>query len=134
VLLLEESPHFTLGHEPATACLYASWQGRHTSEPTRADYQLILRQVRATHSTRLLNDCLLDEDGWRELINWLAEDYFKHLAKAGIRAVAWVLPKNPQAFCATYQVLTRVQQPLIDTFADPEAAYRWLHGSAVATA
>ncbi|TVT40637.1 hypothetical protein FNT36_14305 [Hymenobacter setariae] len=132
MLLLEDSPPFLLTHNPADACLYASWRGPHTGEVTRQHYAQILQHARATQSTKLLNDALLDENGWNEIIGWLAEEYFLQLAKVGIQAIAWVLPSNPQAFCDTYQVLKRLQQPLVDTFTDAEAAYRWLHCPVVA--
>lgn len=126
MLLLEKSPHFSLSYDQKARCLYACWQGHHTGELTRANYEAVLRQVRATQSTQLLNDGTLDENGWSELTEWLADFLFKELAQAGIQAIAWVLPYNPDAFYDTFQVLHRLEQPLVDTFADVEAAYYWL--------
>lgn len=127
MLLLEDGPHFSLSHDPVEACLYAHWWGPHNSRLTRLYYELILGHVRATQSKKLLNDGLSDKDGWHGLVDWLTNEYFIHLANEGIQAVAWVLPKNQQAFWDTFQVVKNLRQPAVDTFTDVEAAYYWLH-------
>lgn len=127
--LLEELPHFTLWHDASCACLYATWSGSHSAYSTRVQYGLISKHLQATHSTKLLNDSLLDEDGWQEIIDWLADDCFHALVAEGLTAVAWVLPRHPGGLCDTAKVLTRLHQLgplLVDTFSDAQAAYDWL--------
>lgn len=127
MLLLKSTPSFSLAYEQKNACLYATWLGHHRGELTRANYIFLLQQVRATQRTKLLNDSTADENGWREVIGWLANHLFKELATEGIQAIAWVLPLNREAFYDTFQVIHRLEQPLVDTFTDAEAAYHWLH-------
>lgn len=125
--ILVESPHFDLVHDASCSCLYATWYSYDEASARQATYELILQQVRATQSTKLLNDGLLDEHGWGQLLHWLAKDHFRQLAQVGLQVVAWVLPRNSQAFYDTFQVLKRLQRPLVDTFSEAEAAYHWLH-------
>jgi hypothetical protein len=125
--LLEDFSDFTLWHDATCACLYATWQGAHTSGRTQAQYTLIRAHVQTTGSRKLLNDGLLDEDGWEQVVDWIAAQGFRHLAAAGVQAVAWVLPRQPAAFFDTARVLAQVRHPLVDTFTDAQAAYDWLH-------
>jgi hypothetical protein len=125
--LLENFSDFTLWHDATCACLYATWQGEHAPGRTQAQYTLILEHVHATGSRKLLNDGLLDEDGWEQVADWIAVHGFRRLAAAGVQAVAWVLPRHPAAFFDTARVLAQVRQPLVDTFTDAQAAYDWLH-------
>ncbi|MBJ6141758.1 hypothetical protein [Hymenobacter sp. BT559] len=83
--------------------------------------------MQATHSKRLLNDTLLDQDGWQELTNWIAQDCFLLLAQQGLAMAAWVLPRNREALYAARKVLDKITEPLVETFDDAEAAYVWLH-------
>jgi hypothetical protein len=125
--LLEDFPDFTLWHDPTCACLYATWQGVHAPGRTRAQYTLLREHARDTGSRKLLNDALLDEDGWVQVADWIATDGFQRLAEAGVQAVAWVLPRHPTAFYDTVRVLAQLHHPLVDTFNDAQAAYDWLH-------
>jgi hypothetical protein len=125
--LLEDAPDFTLWHDASCACLYATWRGYHPARLTQAHYTLIRQQRQRTQSTKLLNDSLLDEDGWAALTRWLADEYFQALAAEGLQALAWVLPRQPAALYDTAWVVARLQQPLADTFTDAQAAYDWLH-------
>lgn len=124
---LVESPQFDLLHDPGCDCLYATWRGPHSPTRTQANYQLILGSMQTTHSKRLLNDTLLDQDGWQELTNWIAQDCFRHLAEQGLTMAAWVLPRNREALYAARKVLDKITEPLVETFDDAEAAYTWLH-------
>jgi hypothetical protein len=119
--LLEDFSDFTLWHDATCACLYATWQGAHAPARTQAQYTLLREHVLATGSRKLLNDGLLDEDGWEQVANWIATQGFR------IEAVAWVLPRHPAAFFDTARVLAQVSHPLVDTFTDAQAAYDWLH-------
>ncbi len=125
--ILVESPHFELVHDSACACLYATWQGSHDAPVTQANYELIRWYTRFTRSTKLLNDGLHDRNGWQQLTDWLTRDCFPHLAQEGIIAVAWVLPRETEALRDTQKVLALLEQPLVGTFNDSEAAYNWLH-------
>lgn len=125
--LLEDFADFTLWHDATCACLYATWQGAHAPGRTQAQYTLLREHVHATGSRKLLNDGLLDENGWEQVADWIANQGFRRLAAAGVQAVAWVLPRHPAAFFDTARVLAQVRQPLVDTFTDAQAAYDWLH-------
>jgi hypothetical protein len=89
-------------------------------------YGLVLWHLQATNSRKLLNDSLLDEDGWQQAADWLATQGFEQLASAGLQVVAWVLPRNLGAFYDTSRVLAILKRPLVETFTDAQAAYDWL--------
>lgn len=124
---LVELPHFSLVYDSTHACLYATWQGQHDGPSTQANYELIFKYVCITRSTKLLNDGLLDQNGWKEVTNWLANECFQLLAQEGLAIVAWVLPRNLEAYHDTHKLLLLLERPFVGTFADPEAAYEWLH-------
>ncbi|RZJ94929.1 MAG: hypothetical protein EOO60_01870 [Hymenobacter sp.] len=125
--ILLELPYFALAYDPDCACLYATWQGHHNAPSTQASYDLIFWFVRSTGSTKLLNDGLLDQNGWREATNWLAQDCFERLYVEGLTAIAWVLPRDVEASHDTHQLLALLEQPLVATFQDTEAACTWLN-------
>lgn len=89
-------------------------------------YGLILWYLQVANSTKLLNDSLLDEDGWQEAAEWVSNECFKQLASSGLQVVAWVLPRHLAAFHDTSRVLASLQQLLVDNFTDAQAAYDWL--------
>lgn len=123
---LEDLPFFSLAHDSATAGLYATWQGSHGPAATKQGCELVLQHTRATKSIKLVNDSLLDQNGWQELTDWIATDYSQQLASAGMQAIAWVLPRDNAAFYDTTRVLARIERPVVDVFLDVEAAYAWL--------
>ncbi|WP_019946899.1 hypothetical protein [Hymenobacter aerophilus] len=128
---LFETPRFVISYDPDNGWLHLLWQGYH-SEAESMEYCLkVLEKVRLTGATRILNDGTLDQDGWGELARWIAHDFMRLQAEAGIAAVAWVLPKNLKARADVHKVLAEVKCPLVDTFVDVEAAYNWLQNGAV---
>lgn len=92
----------------------------------RQNYTEILQQVHQLKCLKLLNDSSEDQDGWSELTTWLANSCFPELSQSGIQAVAWVLPKDVQAYRHTQQVLALTKVPLVDVFQDVDAAHEWL--------
>lgn len=127
MILLEDSPTFTLWHDSTCACLCATWQGYHDSSLMQAHYLLIQQHVRATGSIKLLNDSIADKDGWDQVADWIAHTCFERLADDGLQVVAWVLPHHPNALYDTARVIKQLRRPIVDTFLDAQAAYDWLH-------
>lgn len=70
---------------------------------------------------------MLGEDGWEQVVDWIAAQGFERLAAAGMLAVVWVLPRPRAAFFDAARVLAQVRHPLFNTFTDAQAAYDWLH-------
>lgn len=123
---LLQTDGFSLLHDRSLNWLCATWTGRQSAEVMRQDYELILQHARRLRCSKLLNDSVADEDGWSELTAWLAQNCFPELAKCGVQAVAWVLPRNAQAFRDIQQVLASAKAPLIDVFQELDAAHDWL--------
>ena len=117
---------FTIMHDLARNWLYLTWRGVHGENESRACCLLILAQVRRTGSTKILNDATYDLDGWGKLAGWIGDDFFRALADSGVTAIAWVVPRDLQARIDTEKVLHHYQRPVVDAFADTEAAYAWL--------
>ncbi|RZK33629.1 MAG: hypothetical protein EOO61_14985 [Hymenobacter sp.] len=126
VLLLQTEDGFSLFHDPLHNWLHARWVGRKNAEVMRQNYTEILQQVHQLKCLKLLNDSSEDQDGWSELTTWLANNCFPELSQSGIQAVAWVLPKDVQAYRHTQQVLALTKVPLVDVFQDVDAAHEWL--------
>lgn len=134
--VLFEAPDFSIAHDEANSWLYIRWVGTHPGLSSLARCNLILEKAKQTRCSKILNDSGRDLDSWSEVIQWLTYDFFRQLCLAGVGVVAWVLPHNLRARADTNQVVTRLSQlktalPLVDTFADVEAAYAWLQKTEV---
>ncbi len=132
---LLETPDFSVVHDAPNQWLYLTWRGAHSPASTRHRCDQILAYARQTGSPLLLNDSSQDLDGWGGLTDWIALDFLEELAASGVRAVAWVLPANLRARTDSEIVLLRrhlagLDQPLVDTFGDLEAAHTWLQHQA----
>ncbi|OWP65090.1 hypothetical protein CDA63_01675 [Hymenobacter amundsenii] len=120
------TPGLTMAHDAENGWLHLIWRGMHSEEESQACFLRILDQVCLTQVSRILNDATQDEDGWTELTRWMNRDFLHNLADVGIVAMAWVLPDNLQARTDVHRMLAPLDCPMVDTFSDPEAAYRWL--------
>ncbi len=136
--LLYETPYLTIQHDAANDCLFLMWRGHGPTQLIKPTSEIVLRQIRRTQSTSLLNDASLELDGWSEFISWFGQELYPKLSVAGIRALAWVLPHNLRALADTKNVLNLVEhspgyrpdRPEINTFGDVESAYNWLQQTA----
>ncbi|TDN40038.1 hypothetical protein A8B98_15685 [Hymenobacter sp. UV11] len=126
---LFEQPGFAVLHDTDNCWLYATWQGKRTSQASQACCEALLAQVRATGSTRILNDSSLDLDGWSDIVAWVGQDFFDLLADAGVLAFAWVVPHNLRALTDVYKVMAAITRPAVSMFEDIEGAYTWLDKS-----
>lgn len=123
---LLDTPSFTIEYDPALRCLCTTWRGTHDPVATLMRCNQLLDYARHTQARWVLNDSSQSLDGWQEVAQWLGLNYFPRLADAGIRAVAWVNARDWPARAHMAQMLHLVEQPLLDTFDDVEAAYGWL--------
>ncbi|MBT9391968.1 hypothetical protein KLP40_02225 [Hymenobacter sp. NST-14] len=123
---LTDTPGLTIIHDTRNHWLHLTWRGAHNEAESKAACLLILQKIRQTGTTKILNDATLDLDGWSELTRWLVQDYFRALAAAGVRALAWVVPHNLSARIDTDRVMARQTHLVADTFTDAEEAYSWL--------
>ena len=105
--------------------LYAEWYGEHTRETAQAACLLLLAQLRAHTTTRILNDnsrvlhTTVEPGDWS--MWWLGE-----MRAAGLAALAWVYPPIFAARKSTDALMLPVTQPLVATFDDLASAYDWL--------
>lgn len=124
--LLVDSPGFTILYDAELTCLHVLWRGPHAAAFIRRCCTEVLHQVARTRSTRILNDGLLDLDGWQQAVQAIRQETFPQLAAHGVVAIAWVLPQDIRAQTHVRQAIACVPQPLMDTFRDVESAYSWL--------
>lgn len=120
------APGFTVLHDPALACLHVLWQGPHSAAAIRTYCAQVLEQVARTRSIRILNDGLLDLNGWQAAVQWVRQQQLPQLAVHGVVAIAWVLPQDIRAQTHVRQAMAGVTHPLMDTFRDVESAHTWL--------
>jgi len=105
--------------------IYADWYGVHTRETAQAVCLLLLAQLRAHATTRILNDnsrilhTTVEPGEWS--MWWLGE-----MRAAGLTALAWVYPPGFAARRSTDALLLSVAHPLIATFDDLASAFCWL--------
>jgi len=124
---LLDTPSFTIEYDPARRCLCTTWRGTHDAAAALVRCNQLLDQARLTQARWLLNDSSQSLDGWYEIAQWLALNYFPQLADCGIWAIAWVNARDWPARTHMAQMLALVERPLLlDTFDDVEAAYGWL--------
>lgn len=124
--LLVDTPGFTVLHDAGLTCLHVLWRGPHAAAAIRRHCAEVLQQVAQTGSTRILNDGLLDLDGWQQAVQAIRQETFPQLAAHGVVAIAWVLPQDIRAQTHVREAIAQVTQPLMDTFQDVESAYAWL--------
>ena len=129
--VLFDVPDFIISYDASHNWLYTVWRGTRPTSQTRDYCARVAAHAQLTGSNKVLNDSVLDLDGWGELTKWIAQDFFHTLFCSGVAAVAWVLPHDLRARTYTNEVIARLSQlrgdwPVVDTFADMEAAYAWL--------
>lgn len=114
-----------ISYDHANDWLYAEWYGEHTRETAQAVSLLLLAQLRAHTTTRVLNDnsrilhTTVEPGQWS--MWWLGE-----MRAAGLTALAWVYPPGFAARRSTDALLLPVAYPLVATFDDLASAYDWL--------
>ena len=123
---LLDTPTLTVAHDPAMHSLHVTWSGRHDPAQTMRQCALLLGFVQTTHARYILHDGTRSLDGWHEITGWLGHDFLPQLADHGIRAVAWVYARDWPTRTVTDQMLSLVTRPLVDVFADVQAAHAWL--------
>lgn len=125
--LLYDAADLTITHDATQGWLHVTWHGVHSGWSAMACCEEILAQVRATKSTRILNDGSQDCDGWGELVGWLVADFFPRLATSGISDLAWVTPYNLQAHATVNRVIEAVTSLNATAWEDVASACAWLH-------
>ena len=122
---LADQAGVAISYDHANDWLYADWYGEHTADTSRVACLLLLEQLRAHTTTRILNDnsriqhTSVEPGEWS--MWWLGE-----MRAAGLAALAWVYPPNFLARKATDTLIRPVTQPLVATFDDLASAYFWL--------
>jgi hypothetical protein len=74
--ILQATPGLTIEHDAPLHWLCLTWRGLHSSLAAQHYCAKVLAQVRATGSTKILNDATEDCDGWQEGVPWLTTDFF----------------------------------------------------------
>lgn len=126
IQLLQNTPDCTIEYDTARNWLLVTWVGVQPSQAAQARCGEILAYVRATGSTKMLNDGSQDEAGWQALAPWVAHVFLPQLAAEGVGAVAWVSPHNLRAIVCMHTVLAARTYLNVTAFVELEDAYAWL--------
>lgn len=88
-VVFQES-YFSIIHNQEDNWLYVSWQDNQTEETLLRGSEHMLKWVKSTGSTKLINDSSNFTQTWPNLINWWAENYAPRLQEAGLEYFAWI--------------------------------------------
>ena len=124
--VLAEDALFLLLHDESRDWLFVEWRGQQSQLSILTACSLILEQVRHTGCPKILSDSTRDQNGWANLTDWIAGNYFEQLAACGVVAVAWVLPTNLRARADVQRLVAAIERPVTDVFVDTESAFSWL--------
>jgi hypothetical protein len=114
-----------IGYDAANNWLYVDWKGEYDSASTQASCMLMLESLRARPCAKILNDnsnitrTTITITPWA--IAWLHE-----MLQAGLKYIAWIMPRNFEARQQTELLVQRIEQPVVATFDDVASAYVWL--------
>lgn len=122
--ILFRSPNLELDYDPIDDYLHARWAAAQTLDSTRAGYEQILVQLRASHCHRLLDDRREAQGIWGDLADWIATDWYPRARAAGLVVHAIVFSHDFFGRLSTELVLARVSGGLIAGFDSEEAARR----------
>ena len=114
-----------IGHDAQNEWLYVDWRGEPCPVAARASGLLLLRTLRAWPCTKLLNDnsgaC-----GFTAHLTSRGGRWLEQLQAAGLRHVAWVLPRHLPARQVVQELVHTIERPRVGTFDDVVSAYAWL--------
>ena len=122
---LVDTPGLSISYDAANHWLYVDWKGAHDPDSSWAACGLMLDTLRAFPCPKILNDNSGITRTSMQLsarsLEWLAQ-----MRAAGLRSLAWVLPRDLNARRTTEGVVLRIEAPVVCTFDDVASACAWL--------
>ena len=112
--------------------LYANWQGHQDKQSVQTGCQQILDSLRLIPCHKILNDNTNVTGDWIKAARWVGEDYFPHLADAGLHYLAWVHSPDCLSRRAIELAISFVARPtvVVVSFEEVASAYTWLRANA----
>jgi len=126
MILLFQSPAFSLTYNTDCLWLAANWSGLQDADTSLANCALILQFTAELQCTKLLCDSSQALDGWDEIGQWVSTQYLPRLAAAGINAIAWINARDWHTRKVIEDFIQNSTRPFIVTFDEGATAYEWL--------
>ena len=146
---LHQSPGLSIAYDHCKDWIFLEWRGFHDEDSVRAGCLLLLHYVQLKKCTKVLttdtlssskasvvDEWLLDAPGsnsWESAASWLGSEFYRQLADAGLKYLAWVNSSSPvnrraanAALAASEALQPKENRLLIITFDDVASAYEWL--------
>ncbi|MBF9141629.1 hypothetical protein [Hymenobacter properus] len=120
-----DTPGISIGYDEANEWLYVDWKGEHDADSSWAACGLMLEILRAFPCAKILNDNSNITRTTMQLsarsLEWVAQ-----MHAAGLRYLAWVLPRQLISRQSTEGVVLDIEAPTVCTFDDLASAFGWL--------
>jgi len=122
---LVDNPEIFIGYDETNQWLYVDWKGRHDATSAWVTCGLMLEALQAFPCDKILNDNSNIIYSTMQLtarsLEWLAR-----MHAAGLRYLAWVLPRQLSSRQTTEGVVLEIEAPTVCTFDDLASAFVWL--------
>lgn len=105
--------------------MYADWKGEHNQDTSQKCCLQMLDSLRAHPCHKILNDNSSITHTTVQLTLWGAW-WLEEMRGAGLRDIAWVLPRNLPARQVVEATVKAIERPRVQVFDDVASAYVWL--------
>ena len=120
-----DTPGISISYDAENQWLYVNWKGAHDPASSWAACGLMLEAMRAFPCPKILNDNSSITRTTMQLsarsLDWLAQ-----MRAAGLRYLAWVMPRELDSRRTTEGVVLGIEAPVVCTFDDVASACAWL--------
>lgn len=124
---LDDATTLELSYDEANDWLYADWQGYLNEEGAKKSALAVIKGIKETGTTKVLNDNRNQTGPWPPIDQWLAEVFIPGLKEAGLQYFAYI--HSPSVFTQmsaskfANQIINEIE---FDHFKDETEARQWL--------
>jgi PAS domain S-box-containing protein len=123
-----KGPGIRVEYDAAARYAIAEWEGFHSLHSIKTGCLKLLTVVSDNRAKYILNNNADIMGTWNEAVDWVANEFFPMLEKAGVTHIAWVY--SPSAFgklSADMTIANINGNITVNTFKDTIAAKKWLN-------
>ncbi|MFD2721098.1 hypothetical protein ACFST9_20435 [Hymenobacter monticola] len=120
-----DTPGISVGYDEDNQWLYVDWKGEHDADSSWAACGLMLETLQGFPCAKILND---NSNITRTTMQLSARslEWVAHMHAAGLRYLAWVMPRQLNSRQTTEGVVLEIEAPIVCTFDDLASAFVWL--------
>ena len=101
-----------ISYDEQNKWLVTNWEGRQTETTIKQGVELILKYLKETKSTKVLNNNEKVEGPWGYAADWSRDVWFPLMISAGLKHFAWVQSEDVFSRFATKKVIVQSEKKL----------------------